>query len=75
MNTSTTKDTQKRENDQSLIKKKFKDSAISKEELDAAIANGIKLVLQEQQCGLDAAVAFAIREAMDSVLVPALCDM
>uniref|UniRef100_A0AAY5KS41 L1 transposable element RRM domain-containing protein n=1 Tax=Esox lucius TaxID=8010 RepID=A0AAY5KS41_ESOLU len=49
MNTSPSKEARKRENEQSPMKKKFKDSAISKEELDAAIANGIKLALQEQQ--------------------------
>uniref|UniRef100_A0AAY5LAE1 L1 transposable element RRM domain-containing protein n=1 Tax=Esox lucius TaxID=8010 RepID=A0AAY5LAE1_ESOLU len=75
MNTSPSKETRKRENEQSPIKKKFKDSAISKEELDAAIANGIKLALQEQQRGLDVAVASAVRAAVDSILVPALRDL
>ncbi|KAK9977319.1 hypothetical protein ABG768_019139, partial [Culter alburnus] len=72
MNPSPNKETRKRENEQSPLKKKFKDSAISKEELDAAIANGIKLALQEQQRGLDMAVASAVKEAVDSILVPAL---
>ncbi|KAK7143490.1 hypothetical protein R3I93_014600 [Phoxinus phoxinus] len=75
MNPSQSKEARKRENEQSPIKKKFKDSAISKEELDAAIANGIKLALQEQQRGLDVAVASAVREAVDSILVPALRDL
>lgn len=75
MNNSSNKETRKRENELSPLKKKFKDSAISKEELDAAIANGIKLALQEQQRGLDIAVASAVREAVDSILVPALRDL
>lgn len=75
MNPSPSKEARKRENEQSPIKKKFKDSAISKKELDAAIANGIKLTLQEQQCSLDVAVASAVREAVDSILVPALRDL
>uniref|UniRef100_A0AAY5JXT6 L1 transposable element RRM domain-containing protein n=1 Tax=Esox lucius TaxID=8010 RepID=A0AAY5JXT6_ESOLU len=75
MNTSSSKEARKRENEQSPMKKKFKDSAISKEELNAAIANGIKLALQEQQRGLDVAVASAVRAAVDSILVPALRDL
>ncbi len=31
------------------IEKKFKDSTISREDLDDAIANGVKLALKEQQ--------------------------
>ncbi|KAJ8014618.1 hypothetical protein DPEC_G00017510 [Dallia pectoralis] len=68
-------DAQKRDNEQSPIKKRFKDAAISKEELDVAIANGIKLALQEQQRGLDVVVATAVREAVDSILVPELRDL
>lgn len=56
MNASPNKETRKTEIEQSPIKKQFKDSAISKEELDEAIANGIKLALKEQQHGLDVAV-------------------
>ncbi|KAJ8009658.1 hypothetical protein DPEC_G00093470 [Dallia pectoralis] len=65
----------KRDNEQSPIKKRFKDAAISKEELDVAIANRIKLALQEQLLGLDVVVATAVREAVDSILVPALRDL
>lgn len=72
MSTSTTKDNRKREIEQSPIKKKFKDSTISKEDLDDAIANGIKLALKEQQSTLDLAVASTVRDAIDSVLTPAL---
>lgn len=56
MNTSTVKDAQKRE-------KRFKDSSISREELDATIAKGIKLALQEQQSVLDAIVASAVKRS------------
>lgn len=75
MNTSATKESRKREVEQSPLKKKFKDSSISKEDLDAAIANGIKLAFQEQQNALDAIVASAVKDAMDSILVPALRDI
>ncbi|CAM4517381.1 unnamed protein product [Leuciscus chuanchicus] len=57
MSTTAGKDSRKREAEQSPIKKKFKDSAISREDLDAAIANGIKLALKEQQSRLDSVVA------------------
>ncbi|KAJ8004098.1 hypothetical protein DPEC_G00155250 [Dallia pectoralis] len=75
MYASPTKDARKRDNEQSSIKKRFKDAAISKGELDVAIANGIKLALQEQQRGMDVVVATAVREAVDSILVPALRDL
>lgn len=74
MNNWSSKESRKREAEQSPQKKKFKD-AISKEDLDAAIANGIKLALQDQQSTLDAIVASAVKEAMDSILVPALRDL
>ncbi len=48
---------------------------ISREDLDAAIANGIKLALKEQQSTLDSVVASTVREAIDSVLTPALRDL
>ena len=38
-------DTSKRDGEPSPMKKKFKDSSISREELDAAIANGIRLAI------------------------------
>ncbi|KAJ7992795.1 hypothetical protein DPEC_G00282400 [Dallia pectoralis] len=75
MYASPNKDARKRDNEQSPIKKRFKDAAISKEELDVAIANGIKLALQEQQRGLDVVVATAVREAVDFILVPELRDL
>ncbi len=55
-----------------IIKKRFKDSTISREDLDDAIANGIKLALKEQQSTLNSGVASAVRDAVDSVLIPAL---
>ena len=75
MNTSASKDARKREIEQSPSKKKFKNSSISKDDLDAAIANGIKLALQEQQSALNVIVASAVQEAVDSFLVPALRDL
>lgn len=75
MDTSSTRDSRKREIAQSPLKKKFKDSSVTKEDLDEAIANGVKLALQEQQKSLDSVVASAVREAMDSILIPALRDL
>ncbi len=72
MSTSTVKGDRKREIEQSPIKKKLKDSTISREDLDGAIANGIKLALKEQQSTLDSVVASTVRDAVDSVLAPAL---
>ena len=69
---STVKDNQKRVIEQSLIKKKLKDSTIIKEELDGAIANGIKLTLKEQQSTVDTVVASSVRDAIDSVRTPVL---
>ncbi len=65
----------KGEIEQSPKKKKFKDSTISREDLDDAIANGIKLALKEQQSTLDSVVASAVRDAVDSVLIPALREL
>ncbi len=62
----------KREIEQSPMKKKFKDSTISREDLDDAIANSIKLALKEQQSTLNSVVNSAVRDAVDSVLIPAL---
>ncbi len=75
MNTSTVIGDRKREIGQSPIKKKFKDSTISREDLDNAIANGVKLALKEQQSTLDSVVTSAVRDAMDSVLIPALREL
>ncbi len=60
---------------QSPIKKKFKDSTISREDLDDAIANGVKLALKEQQSTLNSVVTSAVRDAVDSVLIPALREL
>ncbi len=45
---------------------------ISREDIDVAIANGIKLAFKEQQSTLDSVVTSAVRDAVDSVLIPAL---
>uniref|UniRef100_A0A8C2FVR2 LINE-1 type transposase domain-containing 1 n=1 Tax=Cyprinus carpio TaxID=7962 RepID=A0A8C2FVR2_CYPCA len=75
MSTPAVKDIRKREIEQSPIKKKIKDSAIYGEDLYAAIANGIKLALKEQQSTLDSVVASTVREAIDSVLTSVLRDL
>ncbi len=75
MSASTVKGDRKREIEQSPIKKKFKDFTISREDLDDAIANGIKLARKEQQSTLDSAVASTVRDAVDSVLTPALREL
>ncbi len=72
MSASTVKGDRKREIGQSPIKKKFRDSTISREDIDEAIANGIKLAFKEQQSTLDSVVTSAVRDAVDSVLIPAL---
>ncbi len=72
MNTSTVKGDRKREIGQSPIKKKFRAATISREDIDEAIANGIKLAFKEQQSTLDSIVTSAVRAAVDSVLIPAL---
>ncbi len=65
----------KREIEQLPMKKKFSDSAISREDLDDAIANRIELAFKEQQSTLNSVVNSAVRDAMDSVLIPALCEL
>ncbi len=72
MSVSTVKGDRKREIGQSPIKKKIRDSSISREDIDEDIANGIKLAFKEQQSTLDSVVTSAIRDAVDSVLIPAL---
>ncbi len=67
MGVSTVKGDRKREIGQSPIKKKFRDSTISREDIDEAIANGIKLAFKEQQSTLDSVVTLAVRDAVDSV--------
>ncbi len=75
MSTSTVKGDRKREIEQSPIKKRFKDFTISREDLDDAIANSIKLARKEQKSTLDSAVASTVRDAVDSVLTPALREL
>ncbi len=75
MNTSAVKGDRKREIGQSPIKKKIKDSTISREDIDDAIANCIKLAFKEQQSTLDSVVTSAVRDAVDSVLIPALREL
>ncbi len=65
----------KREIEQSPMKKKFRDSAISSEDLDNAIANRIELAFKEHQSTLNSVVNSAVRDAMDSVLIPALREL
>ncbi len=75
MSASADKGDRKREIEQSPMKKKFKDSTISREDLDDAIANGIKLALKDQQITLNSGLALAVRDAVDSVLIPALREL
>ncbi len=75
MSASTVKGDRKREIGQSPIKKRFRDSTISREDLDNAIASGIKLAFKEQQSTLISVVNSAVRDAMDSVLIPALREL
>ncbi len=65
----------KREIEQSPMKKKFRDSAISREDLDEAIANRIELAFKEQQSTLNSVVNSSVRDAMDSMLIPALREL
>ncbi len=57
------------------MKKKFRDSAISIEDLDSAIASRIELAFKEHQSTLNSVVNSAVRDAMDSVLIPALREL
>ncbi len=75
MSASADKGDRKREIEQSPMKKKFKDSTISREDLDDAIANSIKLALKEQQSTLNSVVNSAVRDAVDTVLIPALHEL
>ncbi len=75
MSASADKGDRKKEIEQSPMKKKFKDSTISREDLDNAIANSIKLALKEQQSTLNSVVTSSVRDAVDSVLIPALREL
>ncbi len=57
------------------MKKKIRDSAISREDLDDAIASRIELAFKEQQNTLNSVVNLAVRDAVDSVLIPALREL
>ncbi len=57
------------------MKKNSEISTISRENLDEAIANGVKLALKEQQSTLNSVVNSAVRDAMDSMLIPALREL
>ncbi len=68
MSASADKGDRKREIEQSPMKKKIKDSTISREDLDDAIANSIKLALKEQQSTLVASVLIpALRELREDI--------
>ncbi len=54
---------------------KIQGFTISREDLDNAIANGVKLALKEQQSTLNSVMASAVRDAVDSVLIPALREL
>ncbi len=71
MSTSTVKGDRKREIGQSPIKKKFKEFTISREDIDDAVANGIKLAFKEQQSTYDSAMASTVRDTVNSVQTPA----
>ncbi len=75
MSTKADKGDRKREIEQSPMKKKFRDSAISSEDLDNAIASCIELAFKEHQSTLNSVVKSAVRDAMDSVLIPALREL
>ncbi len=75
MSASADKGDRKRKIEQSPMKKKLKDSTISREDLDDAIANAVKLALKEQQSILNSVMALSVRDAVDSVLIPALREL
>ncbi len=75
MSTKADKGDRKREIEQSPMKKKFRDSAISSEELDSAIASRIELAFEEHQGTLGSVVGSAVGDAVDSVLIPALREL
>ncbi len=56
MSTKADKGDRKREIEQSPMKKKFRDSAISSEDLDNAIASRIELAFKEHQSTLNSVV-------------------
>ncbi len=75
MSTKADKGDRKREIEQSPMKKKFRDSAISSEELDSAIASRIELAFKNTKALWIRFVNSAVRDAVDSVLIPALREL
>ncbi len=75
MGTEADKGDRKREIEQSPMKKKFRVSAISGEDLDSAVASRIELAFGEHQSTLNSVVKSAVRDAMESVLIPALREL
>ncbi len=65
----------KREIEQLQMKKKIQRFSHLREDLDDAIANRIELAFKEQQSTLNSVVNSAVRDAMDSVLTPALREL
>ncbi len=75
MSTKADKGDRKREIEQSPMKKNFRDSAISSEDLDSAIASRIELAFKETPKHFEFGCDSAVRDAMDSVLIPALREL
>ncbi len=75
LSASADKGDRKREIEQSPMKKIFKDSTISREGLDDAIANSIKLALKKQQSTLYLIVASAVRDAVVNLLITVSRDL
>ncbi len=65
MSTKAEKGERKRVIEQSPMKKKIRDSAISREDLEDAIASRTELAFKEQQSTLNSVVNSAVRDAMD----------
>ncbi len=57
------------------MKKKFRDSAISSETWTVLLASRIELAFKEHQSTLNSVVNSAVRDAVDSVLIPALREL
>ncbi len=74
MSASADKGDRKREIEQSPMKKIQRFHHLQREP-DEAIANGVKLALKEQQSTLNSVVNSAVRDAMDSMLIPALREL
>ena len=68
------KDTRKRLLDNASPKKKKpkNDIPLSMADLDAAISRGVRLALQDQQPAFEQSINFAVKQAMDTIVVPQL---